>query len=803
MRFLTAFTLVFALGGAASHAADEAATASSVGKKIDQFQMADFRGKQHSLADYKDKQAVVLAFIGTECPLAKLYAPRLVEMSKEFGSRGVAFVGVASNRQDSVTEIAAYARIHGIGFPILKDLNNELADRIGATRTPEVFVLDAQGVVRYQGRIDDQYGLTIGSNYAKPTLGERDLANALEEILAGKQVTNAHQPATGCLIGRVREANEDSAVTYSNQIARILQNRCVECHRPGEIAPFSLTSYDEVVGWAEMIEEVVRDNRMPPWHASPDHGQFLNDRRLSDEERDAIYEWVKNGAPEGDRSQLPEPRQYAQGWAMPEPDMIVYMDDKPFTVPAEGAIEYQYFTVDPGFTEDKWIKASECRADNRGVVHHIFVFVQPPGAPGEESMMIGREGDEAREKLNSGEVELSFRSGGTRLISGTAPGVPPFVYPEGMAIYVPKRSKLIFQMHYTPNGSEQQDRSYVGFKFADPEEVRAALDVEMAINFAFQIPAHADNHRVESWREFKDDTLILDFTPHMHLRGKAFRYELVYPDGRVETLLDVPRYDFNWQITYQLADPLLAPAGSKLHCIAHFDNSEDNLANPDPTKPVRWGDQTWEEMMIGWFTQTTDIDFDSLPPERTRTAQFAKLANSGKAVVGSRLARTASRARESQKNFEALHRLVRAVCPQVDRIDISLASDDSVTFKQFAQPPVYVAYLSQSPGYEAVIKTNGKPTLGEYSGLAGPVVHNDLTVDHAPGELSHMARAARSSVHVPVKIEGQAACVNFWSRERNAFPPEAVELLTQVAQLLSTESGPAAKPADGQAELSR
>ncbi len=782
MRRLTLFALGMLI---ATSDWSWSAELSAVGKPVDKLTLSDYRGKEHSLADYADKQAVVLAFIGTECPLAKLYGPRLAELAAEYEPRGVAFLAVDSNRQDSITEIAAYARLHGVKFPVLKDLNNELADRIGATRTPEVFVLDRKGVVRYQGRIDDQYGLTVGSNYAKPELNQRNLADALDQLLTGKEIAVPLAPATGCLIGRTRTADESSPVTYSNQIARILQNHCVECHRPGEIAPFSLTDYDEVVGWADMIEEVVNDRRMPPWHADPKHGKFANDRRLSDDEKNEIAAWVKNGAPEGDASQLPAPRPYAEGWAMPEPDRIVYMDDEPYTVPAEGVIDYQYFTVDPGFTEDKWVMASECRPGNRSVVHHIFVFVQPPGAPGAEVADEEQSRQERKAKASAGEVDLSFRSGGTRLISGTAPGVPPFVYPEGMAVYVPKGSKLIFQMHYTPNGTEQQDRSYVGLRFADPKEVKAALEVEMAINFAFQIPANADNHRVESWKEFKEDTLILDFTPHMHLRGKAFKYDLVYADGRTQTLLEVPRYDFNWQITYQLAEPLLVPAGTKMHCVAHFDNSEENLANPDPSKTVRWGDQTWEEMMIGWFTATTDLDYESLPKDRTRTADFVKEAAAGKVKVSKRLMRAASQALDSQKDFEILHRLVRGLCPQVDRSDVSIVTDHNLQFEMVAQPPILSAKLGALSSSQATVAVDhGELALAEYAHDKSPVVNNNLSESQPQGDLAMMARGVKSGLHIPVQIGNREACLNFWSREANAFPPEAVEALTELAQHL-------------------
>jgi peroxiredoxin len=780
MRCLS-FVVINVLAGLAAGAL--AAEQASLGKKIENFVLADYRGKQHALADYADRKAVVIAMVGTECPLAKLYGPRLAELAAEYEPRGVAFLAIDANRQDSLGEIAAYAHRHGIQFPVLRDENNRVADQLGATRTPEVFLLDQHATVRYQGRIDDQYGLTIGSNYAKPQLQQRDLADAIDALLAGKQVSNPYQPATGCLIGRVRQPNENAEVTYSNQIARILQNRCVECHREGEIAPFSLTSYEEVVGWAEMIEEVVRDRRMPPWHANPKFGHFANDRRMSDEECEQIYTWVQNGAPEGDPSDLPPPREFVQGWGIPEPDLVVYMSEEPYTVPAEGVVEYQYFTVDPGFTEDKWVKASECRPGNRSVVHHIFVFVQPPGAPGSE-MMDGGGTQEDRKRRRAaasvGEIDLSLRSGGTRLISGTAPGVPPFIHPEGMAFHIPKGSKLVFQMHYTPNGSPQKDRSCVGLCFAKPEEVTASLEMAMAINFTFQIPAGADNHRVESWREFDRDTLVLSLVPHMHLRGKSFRYNVIYPDGREETILDVPRYDFNWQLSYELAEPLLLPAGSKMHCIAHFDNSADNLANPDPTRPVRWGDQTWEEMMIGWFSQTTDLDYNARPADQTRTAQFLKKAKDGKADLTKRITRAAEKALESDKSFDVLHRLVTALCPQVDRMDVSTVDEGALRFRAVSQPPVIKAKVG---GLEVEISGQNL-ALGEHARANSPVVTEELSTSDPHPDLAAMARGLRSSLHVPVTIEGRAACVNFWSRERNAFPPEAVEVLGQVARLM-------------------
>ncbi|MFO0946242.1 MAG: redoxin domain-containing protein [Planctomycetota bacterium] len=553
----------------------ETESQSPLGKKVDSFKLGDFRGKQVALSDYTDQKAVVVAFLGTECPVAKLYVPRLVELAKTYADRGVAFLAVDSNQQDSIAELAAFARNYSLNFPLLKDPSNLVADQFGAERTPEVFVLDGKHVIRYRGRIDDQYGVGQSSGYAKPKAHRHDLTVALDELLAGNAVSVPETKATGCLIGRISKKEPAGEVTYSNTIAKILQDRCVECHRAGEVAPFTLTSYSEVVGWAPMMAEVIDQGTMPPWFANPEYGHFSNDARLSDDEKKAIHAWIANGCPEGDPKDLPKPREYAEGWRISKPDLVVKMSDKPYTIPAEGVVEYQYFTVDPGFTEDKWIQEAEAKPGNRGVVHHIIVFIQPPSSKGD------------------------FRRRGG--LAGYAPGNIPRAYPLGVANFVPAGSKLIFQMHYTPNGTEQQDLSEVGLVFADPKTVKKKVHGGAAINPLFRIPPGANNHRVESRYQFKEDMLLTNMTPHMHLRGKSFRFQVEYPDGKSEILLDVPRYDFNWQLRYELAEPKLMPAGTVLRCVAHFDNSEENLANPNPKETVRWGDQTFEEMMIGFF----------------------------------------------------------------------------------------------------------------------------------------------------------------------------------------------------------
>ena len=283
---------------AAASTADAAKT--GIGKQIPDFTIPDYLGKPVSLSDFKDNKLVVVAFLGTDCPLVKLYGPRLDRLAKKYSDSGVAFIGINSNRQDRPRKIAAHARQYGMTFPILKDLDNGVADIFEAVRTPEIFVLDESRTVRYRGRVDDQYGFTPGTGYGRPTMTRRDLSEAIEELLAGKDVSVPLTELPGCIIGRNPKVEPHGDVTYSNQIARVFQKHCVECHRDGEIGPFSMTSYEEVAGWGEMIQEVVEQKRMPPWYANPDHGTFRNERRLTSGEKELIGRWVANGQPQGD-----------------------------------------------------------------------------------------------------------------------------------------------------------------------------------------------------------------------------------------------------------------------------------------------------------------------------------------------------------------------------------------------------------------------------------------------------------------------------------------------------------------------
>jgi peroxiredoxin len=555
-------------------AAVPAAAAEPVlGRSLGDFALKDYRGKDWTQQDFGEHPVLVVAVIGIECPLAKMYSHRLQVLANEFAGENVGVVALDPNRHDSITEIAAFARQHELKYPILKDLNNVVADRLGAERTPTVYVLDRDRKVRYHGRIDDQHAVGAKS---KPEPSRHDLKEAVRDVLAGRDVRVAETEPVGCLIGRVRTPKADSEITYTKHIAKILNDRCVECHRDGEIAPFSLTDYTEVAGWADMIREVTRERRMPPWHADPQFGHFANENRLTAGELAQIDAWVLAGAPEGNLADLPPPPTFTTGWQLPrEPDYVAYMSPKPFAVQPEGEVRYQYFSVNTDFDEDKWVTAAEIIPGNRSVVHHVIVFATPNGKIADED----------------GQMLIAY-----------VPGLRVDPLPAGMAKRVARGSKLIFQIHYTPIGTPQEDRTKVGLVFADEKDVKYEVQTASTRTRNLNIlPQKRDQPFSSNSVTAPRELLLLSLSPHMHLRGQSFRYDVTWPDGKTETLLDVPQYDFNWQTTYRFTKPMRIPQGTKMVAHAKYDNTADNPANPNPNETVKWGDQSWEEMMIGYF----------------------------------------------------------------------------------------------------------------------------------------------------------------------------------------------------------
>ena len=459
--------------------------------------------------------------------------------------------------------------------------------------------------------------------------------------------------ALGVLVGvSPASAQQTPAPTYSKDVAPILFANCTSCHRASDIAPMSLMNYKEVRPWARAIAAKVADGTMPPWHADPRYGSFVNKRGLSDLEKSIIAKWAAAGAPEGNPADLPAAPTYREGWNI-DPDVVLSMQED-YPIPATGEIPYQYLEIPANFSEDRYIQAWEIRPGDRKAVHHMLLSTRPPQA--EVDAMIKRQQQAMLQRMfgpkptNAAPAAprpappFSFaccleipagQSGGRPIpgqkrdmgpnyrprpvgtgptMGGYSPGGSIRVFPEGMAMRIPKGHSLVFQMHYTTYGKATTDRTTIGLKFAKTPP-STILNTMALINASFSIPPGADNHLVENSMTFNRDAVIYSMIPHTHVRGKGWHYEVTYPDGRTEVVLSVPTYDFNWQHEYVFTQPLRLPAGSKLHAKAWYDNSAKNKSNPDPTKPVTWGDQTWEEMMY------TSITFWMPPPTATAAGQ--------------------------------------------------------------------------------------------------------------------------------------------------------------------------------------
>jgi hypothetical protein len=406
------------------------------------------------------------------------------------------------------------------------------------------------------------------------------------------------------LLARTGAATEKTVgVTFNKDVAPIIQSNCQVCHRPGEVAPMSFMSYKEVRPWAKSIREKVVTREMPPWFADPKHGEFVNDCRLPQKDIDTIVAWVEGGAKEGDPKDLKPNPKFTEGWQMGKPDAVLTMTVD-FDIPPEGVIPYKYFAVPTNFTEDRYVQFAEIRAGDRAHVHHVIVSVRYPGQGALPPA--GEITPEALAALRqpAGGQQRSAEDSDGRLV-GWAPGEAPLILRPGQAKLIKKGSVLTFQVHYTTNGEAGKDRTSVGLIFSKaPVEKRVITAGASARNLV--IPPGDPNYESTATFSFKEDSHIDSLHPHMHVRGKDFKYTLVYPDGTEKVLLSVPRFDFGWQLTYFLKEPVAAPKGSRLEIVAHHDNSIKNKFNPDPTREVRWGDQTWDEMMIGYLDYTVD-----------------------------------------------------------------------------------------------------------------------------------------------------------------------------------------------------
>ncbi len=546
-----------------------------IGTKIAPFQLKDIRYLPRSLNELGEAKYYVLTFLTTSCPVAQRSVPTLLRLNQEFRSQGVRFVAVNVGVEDTIRDMAKQALDYQIDIPMLKDFGGVVAQKLGVTRTPEVVILDEHRVLRYRGRIDDRYRL--GGFRSEPT--RSDLKEALIDLLAGTDVRVSETPVDGCLITFLEQPLPKKEITYAEHVAPILRKHCVECHRPETAAPFALLTYEQAASRANTLAEVVKEERMPPWYASPAHGQFVNYRGLSDKEKQQIIDWVRQGKPVGDLAKLPPlPEEIAHPkskWLIGDPDLVLSVSEH--ELPAEGEVAYKYVFLPYLFTEDTWIQDLQILPDNPRVVHHANL-----------AYLVVGEGF----KMNN-------------FITGYVPGGEPMHLTDNIGFKIPKRSIIGIQIHYVTTGKPERCQIKIGLRYAR-EVVRKQLRFKLIADYRFAIPPEAPAHRVQARRQLEADAIGVGMFVHMHLRGRDMTFLAHRPDeNKPEVLLVVPNYSFDWQMPYRWAkNSMRFPKGTYIECIAHYDNSPFNPYNPNPKATVRDGQQTKDEMMNGFFFYT-------------------------------------------------------------------------------------------------------------------------------------------------------------------------------------------------------
>jgi len=562
-------SILLGLGGAGS------VFAVSPGERVDNFRLLDQNGASHELYYHSDAKAVVLMAYGNGCDIVRNTLPALREIREKYRAHGVEFLLIDSNLQDHRDAIGQEASELGIDFPILVDETQLIGESLGIARTADVFVIDPKTwKLNYRGPVDDR--LAYGAQ--RPVATKSYLIDALDATLAGKAVAVAQVEAVGCLVNLPERdrREEHKQISYANQIAPLLTAKCASCHRGGGGAPWAMTGYEMIRGFAPMIREVIRTKRMPPWHADPHYGSFVGERSMSVEDTRTLVHWIEAGAPRGSG---PDPlaglSPATTEWTLGQPDLIVEVPA--FEVPATGVVNYQYPRAANPLGHDAWIRAIEILPGNRSIVHHVLVGLDDPGN-GSQRAIRGQIGE----------------------LGGYAPGKNAVPYPADSGIFLRKEAGFRFQMHYTPNGKAATDVTRVGLFFYD-KPPKHSLHMALMLDTALSIPANTKEYKTRLEHVLDRDIVLYTLLPHAHLRGRSAKFTAIYPDGRQEILLSVPKYDFNWQTTYALNPPKPIPAGTHIVLDMTWDNSAQNPANPDPNRIVHWGEQTWDEMNVGWM----------------------------------------------------------------------------------------------------------------------------------------------------------------------------------------------------------
>ncbi|MEX0676388.1 MAG: redoxin family protein [Pirellulales bacterium] len=545
-----------------------------IGQKVQDFTFKDIRYLPRTLADFGDKKAYVILFTTLDCPVAQRYLPKLAELDLAYRDSGAQFLAVNVGPNDALREVAYQAVRTNCEFPFAKDFDGQVSRSVGAERAAEVVVLDGERKLRYRGRVDDQFRL--GGERPKAT--RDDLKLAIEDVLAGRDVEVAETAVDGCLINIPEPRAGNPKVTFAEHIAPLLQKHCQDCHRAGAPeAPFVLASYEDAVDNAEMMVEVVKEERMPPWFGGKEYGHFSNHRGLSPDERNLVEDWVRGGCTQGDMAKAPPPRVFSTSkWKIGEPDMVLKTPLQ--EIPATGYVDYRYIILQPLFAKDTWVQGVQILPENSKAMHHC----------------------------NMAWIQMGKKPSNENFITGQVPGGDPMILDRNVGFMIPAGTSLVLQIHYVPTGEETTDQISVGLRFAR-EVIQKHLRNSQVTDLTFKIPPGAPHFPVSAVREMKGDVTGYGLFSHMHLRGKDMTFKAVYPDGRAETLLVVPNYSFDWQQSYRWPeDKVKFPKGTKLEVSAHYDNSTFNPYNPDPKREVPEGQQTFDEMMYGFVFFTYD-----------------------------------------------------------------------------------------------------------------------------------------------------------------------------------------------------
>ncbi|MBI3851722.1 MAG: redoxin domain-containing protein [Verrucomicrobia bacterium] len=555
--------------------------------KIEDFHLLDQAGRSHFLHRQTKSKAVVLIATANGCPVVKEAAPRIKALSDRFASQGVTFWLVDSNPQDDRESIAKEAKALGLNLPVLGDNIQLVASEVGFARTCEAVCINTTDwTVVYRGAIDDQLG-----DAAKSKPSKNYLESALSSFLAGKKASPNRTMAKGTAIsfGLAADASKKT-ISYVNEVAPILQKSCVSCHSPGNIGPFAMGSYEKVKGRGSMIREVLLAQRMPPWHADPHYGAFANERGLSSEQAHTLARWVEQGCPrgEGEDPLAAKPAPPAEDWPLGKPDYVVKFP-KPEEIADNGVFDYRYIYARSPFPNNVWLRAAVVKPGNRKVVHHVLVMTMSP-----QELQARRAG------------QGQFGGGIDGFFAAYVPGYDSVPFPEGTGKLLPAGSVIVFQMHYTATGKPETDATEMGL-YVCKEKPKVELKTKSAFNVQFRIPPGEANAESVAEYRFAKDSMLYELMPHMHLRGSWFKFEAAYPDGKHEMLLSVPNYDFKWQHLYRLKQPKRMPAGTRLICRGAHDNSTQNPDNPDASKEIHFGEQTFDEMFIGY------INFSDIP----------------------------------------------------------------------------------------------------------------------------------------------------------------------------------------------